>query len=265
MSEPWPDEPGYPRDLFAGTAEFYARYRPGYPADLIQSLTDTADPSCHDQAVDLACGTGHVALRLAPFLRRVLAIDQEPEMVAVGRELAAERHLTNIDWRVAAIEDVEIAADSVDLVTIGNAFHRVPRPRVARAAYGWLRHGGAFADLGSSALHAGPEPWQRLVADAIRRWTAPQPERRQQRRTSAEVLEDAGFTVVRYHEREERRRWSLDEVIGFLFSTSVASRRALGPAAGSFESELRAALLALDPSGLYEETMSYYAVLARKE
>src|SRR5262249_55015324 len=35
LSHRWPDEPQYPRDLFSGTPAYYARYRPGYPADFV--------------------------------------------------------------------------------------------------------------------------------------------------------------------------------------------------------------------------------------
>ena len=269
MSQRWPDEPRYPRDVFAGTAAYYARYRPGYPAAFVMELLEAADLSRHELAVDLACGTGQVAVALAPYFRRVHAIDQEPEMVATGRQLARAQKHEHLTWEVAPAEAVRFPPGSVDLVAIGNAFHRVPRARVARAAYRWLRPGGAFVDLGCTTLQAGPEPWQRIVAQTIERWTPPPPQppappARDGGRTSAEVLADAGFAVVRRHEADVRRTWTLDEVVGLLFSTSVASRRTLGPAAAAFEADLRAALLAHDAAGTYHETMSYYFVLARK-
>lgn len=266
MSHRWPDEPQYPRDLFAGTAAYYARYRPGYPAGFVEALLETAHLERRELAVDLACGTGQVAFALAPYFQRVHAIDQEPEMVATGRQLAWAQGSGNITWEVAPAEAAQLPPDSVDLVAIGNAFHRVPRVRVAGAAYRWLRAGGVFVDLGGTTLQAGPEPWQRLVAQTIERWTPahPHPEARDGGRTSAEVLADAGFTIVRQHTVDVRRTWSLDEIVGFVFSTSVASKRALGSAADAFAADLRAALRVHDASGTYEETMQYYFVLARK-
>ena len=266
MSHRWPDEPQYPRDLFAGTAAHYARYRPGYPASFVEALLEAARLGRREVAVDLACGTGQVAFALAPSFQRVHAIDQEPEMVATGRQLARAQAAGNITWEVAPAEAAQLPSDSVDLVAIGNAFHRVPRVRVARAAYRWLREGGGFVDLGCTTLLAGPEPWQRMVAQTIQRWTPshPQPEARDGGRTSAEVLADAGFTIVRQHAVDVRRTWSLDEIVGFVFSTSVASKRALGSAADAFEADLRATLLVHDAAGMYDQTMTYYFVLARK-
>jgi SAM-dependent methyltransferase len=266
VSQRWPDEPQYPRDLFAGTAAHYARYRPAYPASFVAALLETARLGRRELAVDLACGTGQVAFALAPSFQRVHAIDQETEMVATGRRLARAQGPGNVTWEVAPAEAAQLPPDSVDLVAIGNAFHRVPRVRVARAAYRWLREGGVFVDLGCTTLLAGTEPWQRLVAQTIQRWrpSHPRPEGRDGGRTSAEVLADAGFAIVCQHAVDLRRTWSLDEIVGFVFSTSVASQRALGPAADAFEADLRAALLGHDAAGMYDETMSYYFVLARK-
>lgn len=266
VSHPWPDEPRYPDDLFAGTAAYYARYRPDYPADFVASLLEAAGLAYQELALDLACGTGQVAFALASHFARVHAIDQEPEMVAAGRQLARARGFGHITWEVSPVEAVQFPPDTADLIAIGNAFHRVPRVRVARAASRWLRVGGVFVDLGCTTLLAGVEPWQRLVARTIERWTPShaQPEARAGGRTSAEVLADAGFTIVRQHAVDVRRTWSLDEITGYVFSTSVASKRVLGPAADRFAADLRATLLAHDAVGMYAETMSYYFVLARK-
>jgi ubiquinone/menaquinone biosynthesis C-methylase UbiE len=266
MSQRWPDEPHYPRDLFAGTAAYYARYRPPYPAGFVRELLEAANLDRRELAVDLACGTGQVAFALAPHFRRVHAVDQEPEMVATGRELALAEGLVRITWEVAAVETVQLAPDSVDLVSIGNAFHRVPRLRLAQAAYQWLRAGGVFVDLSGTTMLAGPEPWQRLVAQTIERWTPAQtrPVGGHGARTSAEVLADAGFAIVRRHTQDLRRTWTLDEIVGYVYSTSVASKRALGPTAGEFETDLRTTLLAHNASGTFEETMQFYFVLGRK-
>lgn len=58
--------------------------------------------------------------------------------------------------------------------------------------------------------------------------------------------------------------WTADSLIGYLKSTSVASRRALGDRAGQFESELRTVLRESDPSGSYGETVEFFMLLARR-
>ncbi len=76
-------------DVFRGTAWHYARYRPGYPPVLIERLAEAAGLGPASRVLDVACGTGPIAVPLAAYVGEVVAIDREPEMLA---ELRA-RHL----------------------------------------------------------------------------------------------------------------------------------------------------------------------------
>ncbi len=58
--------------------------------------------------LDLACGPGRIAIPMASHFRRVVAIDVEPEMIAVGKLSATRRGATNIDWRVTPAEQLEL-------------------------------------------------------------------------------------------------------------------------------------------------------------
>src|SRR4051812_29894557 len=122
---------------FIGTAEVYAKYRPPYPQQLLADLVASVEGE-HQFLVDLATGPGRVALDLAAWFERVLAVDLEPEMTALARRRSTDRGIDNIEWRVGRAEDVDLAAGSADLVTIGEAFHRLEQGRVARLALGWL-------------------------------------------------------------------------------------------------------------------------------
>ena len=52
-----------------------------------------------------------------------------------------------------AAEELSAPEQAFDLVTIGNAFHRLPREAVARGILGWLKPGGFLA-----LLWGGPMP-----------------------------------------------------------------------------------------------------------
>jgi len=58
--------------------------------------------------------------------------------------------------------------------------------------------------------------------------------------------------------------WTLESLLGYLRSTSVASRAALGERHDAFEAGLTAALLAFDGSGRYREIVGSGYTLARK-
>lgn len=60
--------------------------RPPYPAEVFEILTGliTAEPQV---ALDVGCGTGDVARRLAPLMARVDAVDVSWRMIARGKTL----------------------------------------------------------------------------------------------------------------------------------------------------------------------------------
>jgi len=112
-------------DTFLGTARAYLRYRPPYPKVLLDDLLARAAAPGMSVLLDLACGPGRVALDLATSFDRVSAIDLELEMIEVGKQEAAHRGIGNVTWLVGRAEDLTLAPSSVDLITIGEAFHRL--------------------------------------------------------------------------------------------------------------------------------------------
>ena len=74
--------------VFRGTAWYYARYRPGYPPALIQRLAVAAKLDGRSRVLDLACGTGPIAIPLAGYVAEVVAVDREPGMLAELRAAA---------------------------------------------------------------------------------------------------------------------------------------------------------------------------------
>ena len=165
-------KPVFPRDAFAGTAAYYLRYRVPYPQALLRDLVERAGVTGEGRPLDLACGPGRVALALASSFREVWAIDLDPEMIAVGQHEAAQRGVNTITWMVGKAEDLHAPPASFELITIGEAFHRLDQQLMATQALQWLSPGCCLASLGSDGVMAGKEPWQRLVDDIVRRWTS---------------------------------------------------------------------------------------------
>lgn len=128
---------GFPPDLYAGTAEYYEQFRPRYPEFMLAELRERVGRL--GTLLDLACGPGQIAIPMAPFFDRVLAVDLEPDMVEVGRAAAGRAGLANIEWRVGRAEDLVVTSGSRDVLTIGSAFHRLDRKLIATRARQWLR------------------------------------------------------------------------------------------------------------------------------
>ena len=250
--------PAFRPDLYRGTAAYYDRYRLPYPPALIDELCRRVAPDGTGRLLDLACGPGTVTFALCDRFADVLAIDQEPETIDFARRKATERGVHNVRWITGRAEDVD-PDEQFDLVTIGNAFHRLDRPHVARIAARVLRTGGHLALLWCELPQQGTDPWQQtfnaLTVDWMQRLDAtdriPADFEAHLAVPNAEVLAEAGFTDVQHHEFEHDHDWTADELIGLTYSTSILPRAVLGDRAAEFEADLRARLSAVEPSGVF--------------
>ena len=265
--EPIADDPDFPADAFAGTAPYYAKYRVPYPKELFYDLRRRANISAAGWMLDLACGTGEIALPMAPFFREVWAVDQEPEMIAVGRSKAIAADVGDISWRTGRAEDLDLPPASFELVTIGNAFHRVDRALVANRAWQWLIPRRCFALLFSTTVWSGKEEWQLRAVEVIGRWTKPSrraDEINSRAPSHEQILSSAGFEKIEEHRFEVPYVWTIESFVGFLYSTSAASKALLGDAVADFEADLRLVLLDYDSAGRYSETIQFAYILARR-
>jgi ubiquinone/menaquinone biosynthesis C-methylase UbiE len=138
-------DPRFRTDLYRGTAEWYDVYRPPYPSELIHSLAARVGADGTGRLLDVACGTGQVTFALGDYFAEIWAVDQEPGMIAVASRKAGDS--ARFRFRTGAVEELDLPAGTFDLVTIGNAFHRLPRDLVAANVRRWLRPGGYLALL----------------------------------------------------------------------------------------------------------------------
>lgn len=265
-------EPRFRADLYTGTAEYYDEFRLGYPRSLLHGLLRRARIGSGARLLDLACGTGQVAFGLHSRFADVWAVDQEEEAVAFGRAKAAQRGVRNITWVTGRAEDVDLDVP-VDLVTIGNAFHRLRRRQVAAAAYRWLRPGGCLALLWSDPPWAGQAAWQKVLAEVIADWTArawaqdrvPATwDKARRDEPDSAVLAGAGFDVLGRSAVTIAHTWTTRALTGFVLSTSLLSPPALGSAVPVFRADLARRLLQVDPGGRYHQDISYACDLARR-
>ncbi len=266
-------KPDYPADAFAGTAAYYLQYRVPYPEALLRDLLNRAAVAGTGRLLDLACGPGRLTFALAPSFREVRAVDLEPEMIAAGRREALERGVKNVTWEVGKAEELKAAPESFELVSFGEAFHRLDQRVMAALSHEWLRRGGCIAVLGSYGILSRSEPWHYIVVDAVEKWTVRSLGVARPGKPSAvgspehceQVLRDAGFVDVSSYAFLEPHTWTIGSIMGFLYSTSVSSRKALGANVAEFETELRAALLAFGPGGTYRDTTRWGYTFGRRK
>ena len=115
----------------------YTQYAEGYitsethakGSDLAR-LVAIAQPAPHWEALDIATGGGHTALRFAPYVKRVHATDLTARMLEKARAfIVGERGVGNVAFQQADAENLPFAAGKFELVTCRIAPHHFPDVR----------------------------------------------------------------------------------------------------------------------------------------
>ena len=96
---------------------------------------------------DIGTGTGYFLPHLSPAVGpsgRVLAIDIEPSMVRYVRERAEREKLSNVEPRLALVDDPLLGEATADRVLVVNTWHHIPeRASYVRRVVRGLKGGGA--------------------------------------------------------------------------------------------------------------------------
>lgn len=244
-----------PGQIFASAAAAYRRYRRAYDERAFPAVADGLGLAAGSVVLDLGTGTGAVALGLAPLVARVVAVDPSEEMLGEARSAGAG--VPNVEWRVGDSEHLgELGLERVDAVTMGRSFHWMDRPAVLAALDGLVAPGGGLALLrtlegaprGDEALR----PWVIAISEVVDRYGLTPDHVTTRTGDHVAELRRSAFSQV-----EELRfpsgdvTLTLDEVVGAQFSYSYTAPARLGDRLAAFEADLRAALLACEPSGRY--------------
>lgn len=147
--------------------------------------------------VDVGCGTGSLALRLAPFAREVHGVDYSSEMIRIARGKLVDAPHTGVQFHLGPADTGELPfpAASADLVSACSLLHLVPdRDAVLTRLFRLVKPGGHVVTstvcLGDTWVPYGP-------ILAVLRWVGKAPPVTLLTRARlAEDLRRAGFVDV---------------------------------------------------------------------
>lgn len=155
-----------------------------------------AELTAEETVLDLGCGGGldvFLAARSVGPRGRVIGLDMTPEMIAKARENAEKGNYTNVEFKVAKIEELPVPDNSVDVV-ISNCVinHARDKSTVFREVHRVLRPGGRMlvsdlvttVDFPAEVLRGADPLWAEWLALA---WT---------RDAYLTAVREAGFQTV---------------------------------------------------------------------
>lgn len=125
---------------FSSRVDSYARFRPSYPKQIIETLERECGFSSDSIVADIASGTGIFTKLLLEHGNRVFGVEPNPEMRRAGEEfLAAYPNFASV---TGTAEDTTLALHSVDFVTAAQAGHWFDRKKSRREFARILKPGG---------------------------------------------------------------------------------------------------------------------------
>lgn len=153
--------------IFSEKAEDYAAFRPSYPTALIDFLVDINALSSSSTVADIGCGTGILAELFLKSGNAVFGVEPNPEM-----RRASETYLSNYtDFKTVAgsAEETTLFDKSVDLISVGHAFHWFRPGETLREFQRIIRRGG-FVLLCWNERRVDRPPFNKLYDQLIKKY-----------------------------------------------------------------------------------------------
>ena len=94
------------RTIYRGTAAHYRAGRPPYSDELEAILADKVGLDGTGRLLDVGCGPGILAMRLARFFEDVVGLEPDLDMLAEASRYAAAAGATNVRWVQGVAEDL---------------------------------------------------------------------------------------------------------------------------------------------------------------
>jgi SAM-dependent methyltransferase len=247
---------------FRTAAPHYLQGRPPYADRLIKRVVALTGLTARHRVMDLGCGPGQLAQAFAAHAAEVIGIDPEPEMLRIARAQAPG----NVAFIEGSSYDLGPHLGTFHLVTIGRAFHWMDRTDTLRRLDELIEPDGAVAFFSDSHPDVPDNDWNQKFRDITDRYGQGQGFLRRGAGYAPTIalLLESRFGALEMISVIERREMTTDRLVERAFSRSTTSREKLGETAAAFEAEIRAAIAAIHPDGVFAEVVATQALIARR-
>src|SRR5918993_4084691 len=125
---------------FSSRADAYAKYRPGYPAGVVEILKSECGLTADSVVADVGSGTGILTELLLKNGNRVFGIEPNEAMRLFSEE--ALKDYQQFESVNGSAEATALPDDSVDIVVAAQAFHWFDRQKTKREFRRILKQNG---------------------------------------------------------------------------------------------------------------------------
>lgn len=112
-------------EMFNQTADYYDRYRPSYPRDIIDTIVKEAKIQTGSKLLEIGAGSGKATELFSDRGFDILCIEPGNELVKIGNKRFEGN---TIRFESARFEEYNLSFQSYDVIFSAQAFHWVPQP-----------------------------------------------------------------------------------------------------------------------------------------
>ena len=133
-----------PTERFSTRVDNYVKYRPSYPAAIIELLKEKCGLGSGTVVADIGSGPGNLTRLLLPIAKHVFAVEPNREMRMAGEFLiGGYENFESVD---GTAETTKLKDESVDLITASQAFHWFDQ-KVAKQEFLRILRPGSYVAL----------------------------------------------------------------------------------------------------------------------
>lgn len=146
-------------EKFTDKAELYAKYRPGYPNGFIEYLCDDIEISPYSIIADIGSGTGILSMILLEQGCKVFCIEPNSSMRRVAEHtLSGFPNFVSVN---AMAENTGLSDESIDFITVAQAFHWFDLEKFRQECQRILKPGGKVILVWNSKVEDDPVTMER--------------------------------------------------------------------------------------------------------
>lgn len=112
--------------MFNLMSDYYDKYRPGYPKEIISSIITTAKLDINSQVLEIGSGSGKATMQFADYGFKMICLDPGRDLIEKAREKFKNK---NISFITSRFEDYEFSPNYFDAIISAQAFHWISKPK----------------------------------------------------------------------------------------------------------------------------------------
>ena len=108
-------------EIFTLKADLYRAFRPQYAKQLVKLLIEKGIIDTNTIVADIGCGTGILAKQIAPYVKKIYGVEPNSNMLNAAVNVLKDN--CNFIPIQSYAENTGLSSNSLDLITVGQAFH----------------------------------------------------------------------------------------------------------------------------------------------